>query len=186
METSLPTSNTFQIDEADNELDSAGVFYENNERVVRQKQSKITVVIGNPPYSAGSRTSGFDSHPSYKYLDKSIRDSYARYSSATLKSKLYDSYVGAFRWASNRLGDSGVVAIITNSSFIDGNTADGLRKAFAEEFGKIYIYDLRGRIRGKSGDFAKREGGNVFPIMTGVAIAVPTAVPAPTSHYRRG
>lgn len=86
--------------------------------------------------------------------------------------KLYDSYFRALRWASDRVGERGVIAFVSNNSFLDANSTDGVRLSMQEEFSQIFTYNLRGGVRGKMGDTAKREGGNVFPIMTGVAITV--------------
>jgi predicted helicase len=85
---------------------------------------------------------------------------------------LYDSYILAFRWASDRLKDKGVIAFITNNSFIDTKSSEGLRKCWTQEFNHIYVMNLRGAIRQKSGDLARKEGNNVFDIMTGVAIVI--------------
>lgn len=142
------------------------MFPENNQRVARQKNSPIRVVVGNPPYSVN------DNPIPYPNLDLRITNTYAARSTATLKSSLYDSYIRAIRWASDRIGDRGVIGFVTNGKFIESNVADGLRACIGEEFDTIYIINLRGSIRGRSGDEAKREGGNVFDIMTGVAITI--------------
>jgi predicted helicase len=149
------------------------IFPENNQRVINQKQRNITVIIGNPPYSAG-QTSENDGNKNLKYenLDQKIANSYAKYSTATLKNSLYDSYIRAIRWASDRVKDKGVICFITNGKFIDSNVADGLRKSLVDEFSHLYVFNLRGFIRGKSGNDAKKEGQNIFNIMTGVAITV--------------
>jgi len=89
-----------------------------------------------------------------------------------LQRNLYDSYIRAFRWASDRIGDRGIICFVTNGGWLDGNALDGFRKCLAEEFTDIYVFNLRGGIRGKQGDSAKREGQNVFPIMTQVAITL--------------
>lgn len=149
------------------------IFPENNQRVINQKQRDITVIIGNPPYSAG-QTSENDGNKNLKYenLDQKIANSYAKHSTATLKNSLYDSYIRAIRWASDRVKDKGVICFITNGKFIDSNVADGLRKSLVDEFSHLYVFNLRGFIRGKSGDDAKKEGQNIFNIMTGVAITI--------------
>lgn len=149
------------------------IFPENNKRVRRQKESPIRVIIGNPPYSA-QQDSENDNNKNLKYtaLDERIRISYVANSSAGLKKNLYDSYTRSFRWASDRIKDKGIVCFVTNGSFIDKNSMDGLRKSLMDEFSSVYVFNLRGFIRGKSGDDAKREGQNVFDIMTGVAITL--------------
>ncbi|MFZ9739215.1 MAG: DEAD/DEAH box helicase, partial [Prochlorotrichaceae cyanobacterium] len=140
------------------------IFPENNQRVERQKQNPIQVIIGNPPYSAG-QTSENDGNKNLKYpqLDDRIRQTYAEYSSATLKNSLYASEILALRWASDRIQERGIVTFVTNGSFIDGNAADGLRKCFYDEFTSIYCFNLRG-LRGQktSGERAKQEGGQIF------------------------
>ena len=163
-------TDTFQMNEADDELDGAGVFPENNERVETQKALDIRVIVGNPPYSKGQE-SGNDNNQNLKYpsLDSRIADSYARLSTATNKNNLYDSYVRAIRWASDRVGDRGIVSFVSNGGFIDSNTADGLRKSFASEFSSIHVLNLRGNSR-VGGEEAKREGENVFPVRVTIAV----------------
>lgn len=148
---------------------------ENTERIKNQKKSPITIIIGNPPYSATQKSANDDAqNQSYPKLDGKITDTYAKYSVATSKNKLYDSYIKAFRWATDRINerDGGVIGFITNSGWLDTGSADGFRKCLEEDFSKIYIVDLKGGIRGKNGELAKKEGQNVFDIMTGVAIVI--------------
>ncbi len=165
-------TDTFQLGE-----DDSGLIPEflrpNSERAQRQKKLPITVIVGNPPYSVGQGSEN-DNNKNLKYenLDGRIRDTYAELSKAGLKRNLYDSYIRAFRWASDRIGDKGVVCFVTNGAFIDSASADGFRKALVDEFSAIYCLNLRGAIRGRSGDQARREGGNPFDIMTGVAITL--------------
>ena len=146
---------------------------ENSDRANKQKQSDIRVIMGNPPYSSG-QTSENDNNKNLKYehLDNRIRSTYAEHSTGVLKNSLYDSYIRAIRWASDRIKDKGMVCYVTNGKFIESNIADGLRKCLADEFSRLYVFNLRGFIRGKSGDDAKREGQNIFDIMTGVAITL--------------
>lgn len=175
----IALTDTFQLNESDGQIESSEFFPENSERVRRQKKADITVIVMNPPYSAG-QSSANDNNQNQKYpvLDASISSSYAKVSTATLKNSLFDSYIRGIRWASNRIKGEGVIAFVSNGSFIDSNTADGIRKTFAAEFSRVFVYNLRGGIRGRSGDAAKREGGNVFPIMTPVAIAILIKNPA--------
>lgn len=165
-------TDTFQMNEADDEFDGQGIFPENNERVESQKALDIRVVIGNPPYSAGQE-SGNDDNQNLKYptLDAKIASTYAAGSSAVLKNNLYDSYIRAVRWASDRIGDRGIVAFVSNGGFIDGNTADGLRKSFAREFSKIYVFNLRGNAR-TSGEQRRKERDNVFGQGTRTTVAI--------------
>lgn len=148
------------------------LFNENNARLKRQQEEPIFAIIGNPPYSA-KQSSENDNNQNQKYpiLDSLIRDSYAKYSTAQNKNNLYDSYIRAFKWSSERIGDKGLISFVTNSGFIDGITADGLRKCWYEEYNYIYVLNLRGDAR-TQGDRRKKEGGNVFDSgsRTGVAI----------------
>ena len=148
------------------------IFPENNQRVINQKQRDITVIIGNPPYSAG-QTSENDGNKNLKYenLDQKIANSYAKHSTATLKNSLYDSYIRGFRWASDRIKDQGIVCFVSNGSFIDGNAMDGFRKCLVDEFTSIYCFNLRGNAR-TSGEQRRQEKGNVFGEGTRTTIAI--------------
>ncbi|WP_322597395.1 DEAD/DEAH box helicase [Histophilus somni] len=164
-------TDTFQMYEKEDLIDQ--ILVENSERRKRQKELDIQVIIGNPPYSVG-QTSANDNNEntSYPLLEEKIRNTYALHSTATNKNALYDSYIKAIRWASDRIQDKGVIGFITNAGFLETNAANGLRKCLHDEFSDLYIFHLRGAIRGKSGISAKKEGQNVFDIMTGVAISI--------------
>ena len=97
----------------------------------------------------------------YEALDARIEATYAALSTATNKNSLYDSYIRAIRWASDRIKDEGVVAYVSNGGYIDGNTADGLRRSLAQEFDAIYCYNLRGNQR-TAGELSRKEGGKIF------------------------
>ncbi|MBY0379031.1 MAG: DEAD/DEAH box helicase family protein, partial [Burkholderiales bacterium] len=165
-------TDTFQLSERDEDLITPQLA-DNNHRRKIQKKVPIRVFIGNPPYSAG-QNSGNDNNQNLKYtkLDGSISNSYEKYATATLKNSLYDSYIRAIRWASDRIDKYGVIGFITNAGWIASNSADGMRKCLKDEFSSIYIFHLRGGIRGLNGDRAKKEGQNVFDIMTAVAITL--------------
>lgn len=146
---------------------------ENNERLRKQQEQPITAIIGNPPYSVGQKNANDDNQNThYLKLEESIKQTYVKNSSSGLSMSVYDSYVKAFRWASDRIGKQGVIGFITNSGYLDSNSTDGLRKSLHDEFNKIYLLNLRGAIRSKSGISAKKEGKNIFNIMTGVAIVI--------------
>jgi predicted helicase len=167
-------TDTFQMHEESDRDELAGfeVFPENNERVIAQKNKPIRVIIGNPPYSVGqSSANDVNANFSYPTLDRRITETYAAEIEATNKSSLYDSYIRAIRWASDRIEDNGLIAFVTNNGFIDSNTAGGLRKTLVREFSKIYVLNFRGNSR-MSGEDAKREGGNVFDIRVGVSVVV--------------
>ncbi|UOT08485.1 DEAD/DEAH box helicase (plasmid) [Rhodococcus opacus] len=154
-------ADTFQITEDGDNLDAV-MFPQNNDRIVRQKATPINVVVGNPPYSVGqTNANDLNANISYPTLDKRITDTYARRSTATNKNSLYDSYLRAFRWATDRIGNSGVVAFVSNGGWVDGNTADGIRLSLAEDYSRIYVYNLRGNQR-TAGELSRREGGKVF------------------------
>ena len=134
----------------------------NSARAERQQKLPIQVIVGNPPWSAGQRSSA-DANPNVDYpeLETRIADTYAKRSNATLKNSLYDTYKMAIRWASDRIGTQGIVAFVTNGSWIDGNVDSGVRACLAEEFSSIYVLNLRGNAR-TSGELRRAEGDNVF------------------------
>jgi predicted helicase len=154
---------TFQLAEgAAAMLDGMEVLEGNSERAKRQKAQPIMVVIGNPPYSVGQDSQNDDNqNVKYETLDARIAATYAALSTATNKNSLYDSYIRAIRWASDRIKDEGIVAFVSNGGYIDGNTADGLRKSLAQEFDTIYCYNLRGNQR-TAGELSRKEGGKIF------------------------
>jgi predicted helicase len=142
---------------------------ENTERINKQNNQDIAVIIGNPPYNAKQENfNDNNANRSYPEIDKRIKDTYIKQSTAQAQMALYDMYTRFIRWATDRLNKNGVVAFITNSSFIDARTFDGFRKVVASEFSDIYIIDLGGNVRANP----KLSGTthNVFGIQTGVAI----------------
>lgn len=174
-------TDTFQMTEDGDKLDEV-VFRSNNARVQAQNNLDIRVILGNPPYSVG-QTSGNDDNAnlSYPTLDASIRDTYAKLSTAQNKNSLYDSYIRAIRWGSDRLLKSeqgGVICYVSNGGYIDGNTADGLRKTLYSEFHEIYVYNLRGNAR-SAGDQRRKESGNVFGEGSKTTVAVLLLVKRP-------
>lgn len=182
-------ADTFQITENGDSLDSE-MFPQNNARIIRQNDTRINVVIGNPPYSVGQTSANdLNANVGYPTLDGRIAATYAKHSTAQLKNSLYDSYLRAFRWATDRIGDSGVVAFVSNGGWVDGNTADGIRLSMAEEYSRIYIYNLRGNTR-TSGERARKEGGQTFGSGSRATIAIFIGIknPAHTGpceiHYR--
>ena len=166
-------ADTFQLGKKDPIQSMNPILPENNERVRHQVNQDIQIIIGNPPYSAKQGSANDDNqNTKYAYLDERIRKTYVDESTSTNKNSLYDSYIRAFRWASDRIGNSGIISFVTNGGFIEKNTADGLRKSLNREFSDIFIINLKGFIRGKSGEDAKREGQGIFNIMTGVCITL--------------
>ena len=164
-------ADTFQISENGDELDLE-VFPTNNERIEDQLKAPINVIVGNPPYSVGQTSANdLNANLKYKTLDGRIEDTYAKYSTATLKRSLYDSYLRAFRWATDRIGDQGIVAFVSNGGWIDSNTADGIRLSLVEDYSKVYVYNLRGNAR-TAGELRQREKGNVFGSGARTTIAI--------------
>jgi predicted helicase len=150
---------------AGKQLDLFAMSVENTARIKRQNDRTISVIIGNPPYNANQQNENDNNkNRAYSEIDKLIKESYVKYSNAQ-KTKRYDMYSRFFLWATNRLNENGILAFITNSSFIHSKEADGFRKVVADEFSEIYIIDLGGDIR--AGD----KTGNVFNVQVGIAIS---------------
>ncbi len=176
-------ADTFQMTE-DN--DSPALFTEffqnNNEALERQKKAPIRVIIGNPPYSVGQKSTNDDAqNMKYKVLDQRIAETYVANTEATNKNSLYDSYIKAFRWASDRIAsfkDGGIVAFISNGAWLDGNAQDGMRKCLEEEFSSIYVFNLRGNAR-TSGELRKKEAGCIFDQGSRTPIAITFLVKNP-------
>ena len=157
---------------------------ENDDRARRQQDLPIQVIVGNPPYSAGQKSSA-DDNPNARYrdLEERIRQTYARRSRARLKRGLYDTYKMAFRWASDRIGKQGAIAFVSNGSWLDGNVDSGLRACLADEFSSIYVLNLRGNAR-TSGDLRRREGDNVFGQGSRAPVAITVLVKNPDSKRK--
>ena len=173
-------TDTFQAYEDDKQqtLEIFGSLKKNSERVEEQKKSPIKIIVCNPPYSVGQRSANDNAQNIfYPKLECRIAATYAAKTAATLKGKIYDSYVKAFRWASDRIGDEGVIGFVTNAGWLDNNSMDGLRKCFAEEFAEIYVFNLRGDQRTQG--ISKIEGGKIFGSGSRAPIAVTILVKAP-------
>lgn len=172
-------TDTFQVYERckqSQEIPFSEYFTQNAKDINALQSTPLQVIIGNPPYSNGANEgSGLFQNMHHPSLEQRITDTYvARTTDVTNKRGLYDSYFKAFRWATEQIDPNtgGVIAFITNNGWIEGNAQSGFRATIATEFDKIYVVDLKGGIRGKRGEEAKREGENIFPIMTGVAITI--------------
>ncbi|MDC7104896.1 DEAD/DEAH box helicase [Corynebacterium falsenii] len=184
----IALADTFQVYEEGDTLD-LDVFVENNEAIQRQMKAPIHVIVGNPPYSAGQKSAN-DNNANLKYptLDARIGETYAAKSTAANKNSLYDSYLRAFRWATDRIGEQGVVAFVSNGGWLDANTGDGVRLAMAEDFSDIYVFNLRGNQR-TAGELSRKEGGKVFGSGSRNTVAITFGVKDPSSpsytiHYR--
>lgn len=170
----LCLTDTFQLGE-NNDRDLFKEFFrENSEAVESQRSTPIRVIIGNPPYSVGQRSANDNAqNQKYSKLDVRIAETYVTGSTATLTNALYDSYIRAFRWATDRLSpeEGSVIAFISNGAWIDGNSHDGFRTSLQKEFDKIYVYNLRGNQR-TSGELSRREGGKIFGSGSRTPIAI--------------
>ncbi|GCD66277.1 DNA helicase restriction enzyme type III R subunit [Acetobacter pasteurianus NBRC 3279] len=170
-------TDTFRLSEPHDLIGST--LEDNNKRIRKQKKLDIRVIMGNPPYSVGQE-SGNDNNQnvSYPALDERIAKTYAERSTATNKRALYDSYIRAIRWASDRIGNCGVLGFVTNAGFLDANTANGLRQCLAEEFSSIHVFHLRGNQR-TSGETSRKEGGKIFDAGSRAPIAISIMVKNP-------
>ena len=180
-------TDTFQLIE-----DSNTIFGNNSERARSQQALPIRVIVGNPPYSGGQDSANDNNaNLAYPVIDKQIKETYVNRSAANLKNSMYDSYIRALRWASDRIIGNpagGVVAYVTNGGYIDDKASDGLRLAIADEFHHLYVYNLRGN---QKGDWRKN-GGKIFGSGSTVGVAIMLAVrepgPVPSTgaklHYR--
>jgi len=185
-------TDTFQLGETD-ELFSE-LFASNSERVLRQKNTPLMVIMGNPPYSVGQRSANDNArNQKYERLDKRIAETYAAATNATNKNSLYDSYIRAFRWATDRLfnpGTGGIVAFVSNGAWLDGNSNDGFRTYLEKEYSSIWVFNLRGNARSQ-GEMRRKEAGNVFGSGSRTSIAITLLVRKQekpegkaTIHYR--
>ncbi|GAB3940701.1 DEAD/DEAH box helicase [Corynebacterium tapiri] len=180
----IALADTFQVHEEDDALD-LDMFVDNNERIQRQKDAPIHVIVGNPPYSSGQNSANdMNANLNYPTLDGRISDTYAKNSTAKAKIKLYDSYLRAFRWATDRVGDKGIVAFVSNGGWIDGNSGDGVRLSFQKDFSDLYVFNLRGNAR-TSGMQRRKEAGNVFRDGGRTTIAITIGIKNPSDHENR-
>ena len=144
-------TDTFQLGETDESQKLfSEMFPQNSARVARQKKAPLRVIIGNPPYSIGQKSAN-DNAQNQKYpkLDARIASTYAAQSNAGLNKSLYDAYIKAFRWSTDRLDpkNGGIIAFVSNGAWLDGNSTDGFRKSLEKEFSSIWVFNLRGNAR---------------------------------------
>ncbi|OYV04973.1 MAG: damage-inducible protein, partial [Verrucomicrobiales bacterium VVV1] len=177
-------TDTFQLYEKGDLI--SNLLENNSARRKRQKALDIRVIMGTPPYSKGQESANDNNeNVSYEHLDGRIRDTYADRSEATNKNALYNSYIRAIRWASDRVGESGVVGFVSGAGFLEANTGDGLRRCLTEEFSSIYVFHLRGNAH-KSGEQRRKEKGNVFGEGSRSPIAITLLLKNPrASHVGR-
>ncbi len=175
-------TDTFQLGESkDGEKLFSEMFPQNSKRVQRQQKAPLKIIFGNPPYSIGQE---------YPKLDQRIAETYAKQSSAGLNKSLYDAYIKAFRWSTDRLDKTGgIICFVSNGAWLDGNSTDGFRKSVEQEFTSIYVFNLRGNQR-TSGELSRKEGGKIFGSGSRTPISITLLVKNPdvktekaTIHY---
>lgn len=176
-------TDTFQLGEQENQqYELTGIFLKrNSERVEREMAKQIQVIIGNPPYSVGQRSANDNAqNQKYPILESRIRNTYTKKSQGINLRNLYDSYIKAFRWASDRIDKDkgGIIAFICNAGWLDSNAMDGMRKCLTQEFSEIYVYNLRGNCR-TSGEQRKKEAGNIFGLGSRTPISLTILVKNP-------
>ena len=186
-------TDTFQLGESqDGEKLFSEMFPQNSKRVQRQQKAPLRIIFGNPPYSIGQKSANDNAaNQSYPTLDSRIAGTYAKQSSAGLNKSLYDAYIKAFRWSTDRLDKTGgIIAFVSNGAWLDGNSTDGFRKSLEKEFTSIYVFNLRGNQR-TSGELSRKEGGKIFGSGSRTPIAITLLVKNPdvktekaTIHYQ--
>lgn len=180
-------TDTFQLGETeDGEKLFSEMFPQNSKRVQRQKKAPLKVIIGNPPYSIGQKSANDNAqNQTYPKLDAKIASTYAKESSAGLNKSLYDPYIKAFRWGTDRLDKSGgIICYVSNAGWLDGNSTDGFRKSLEKEFSSIYVFNLRGNAR-TQGELRQKEAGSVFGSGTRTPIAITLLVKNPSVISKR-
>lgn len=180
-------TDTFQLGETDeSEKLFKDMFPQNTARVARQKKAPLRVIMGNPPYSIGQKSANDNAqNQSYPKLDAKVAKTYAENSSASSVKALYDPYIKAFRWSTDRLDkDGGIICFVSNGAWLDGNGMDGFRKSFEMEFSSIYIFNLRGNQR-TSGELSRKEGGKIFGSGSRTPIAITLLVKNPKSKNKK-
>ncbi|MGH6552203.1 DEAD/DEAH box helicase [Bacteroides hominis] len=183
-------TDTFQLAEKKHNELFTEFFQDNSKRVKKQMATHVRVIVGNPPYSIGQKSANDNAQNlSYPALDERILKTYRKESnntSALAVAALRDSYIKAFRWASDRIpkDEGGIVAFISNGAWIDGNAQDGMRRCFEEEFTSIYVLNLRGNQR-TSGELSRKEGGKIFGSGSRTPIAITFLVKNPAKKGQK-
>lgn len=163
------------------------MFPGNSQRVIDQKKIPMKVIIGNPPYSVGQRSANDNAqNETYPALEKRMAETYVNKSNATNKNRIYDSYIKAFRWASDRIDNKngGIVAFVSNAGWLDGSSMDGMRYCFEHEFSSIYIFNLRGNQR-TQGETSRREGGKIFGSGSRTPVAITILIKNPKRQNKK-
>ena len=180
-------TDTFQLGETEaGEKLFSEMFPQNSQRVEKQRNAPLRVIFGNPPYSVGQKSANDNAqNQSYPKLDSRIAETYAKLTTATNKNSLYDSYIKAFRWSSDKLDENGgIISFISNGAWLDGNSSDGFRKSLEKEFTSIYVFNLRGNAR-TSGELRQKEGGGVFGLGSRTPISITLLVKNPSVKMDR-
>lgn len=180
-------TDTFQLAEKKHNELFTEFFRDNSKRVKDQMNTPVRVIIGNPPYSIGQKDANDNAQNlSYPNLDERVAETYAKFSSANLNKSLYDSYVKAFRWASDRIpqDEGGIVAFISNGAWLDGMGQDGMRYCFEQEYDSVYVLNLRGNQR-TSGELSRKEGGKIFDSGSRTPISITFLVKNPNKHQEK-
>lgn len=180
-------TDTFQLDEDKEESQLiSNSFKENSERVKRQKNAPLQIIFGNPPYTIGQNSANDNAqNKKYPILDNRILETYSKESSAGLNKALYDAYIKAFRWATDRLNkNGGIIGFVTNGAWIDGTATSGFRKTIETEFTSIYVFNLRGNQR-TSGEISRKEGGKIFGGGSRTPIAITLLVKNPNEKKEK-
>ncbi len=169
-------TDTFQLGESDGseKIISVDIFPQNSARVVKQKKAPLRIIFGNPPYSVGQKSANDDAkNQKYPKLDINIKSTYAKDSKANSVKALYDSYIKAFRWSSDRLDpqNGGIVCFISNGAWLYSNGMDSFRNSLEKEFSSIYVFNLRGDQR-TDGELSRKEGGKIFGSGSRTPIAI--------------
>ena len=180
-------TDTFQLGESqDGEKLFSDMFPQNSKRVQRQQKAPLRIIMGNPPYSIGQKSANDNAqNQNYPKLDSRIATTYVKDSKAILKNSMYDSYIKAFRWSTDRLDKTGgIIAFVSNGAWLDGNAADGFRKSIEREFTAIYVFNLRGNQR-TSGELSRKEGGKIFGSGSRTPIAITLLVKNPEAKTEK-
>lgn len=178
--TGICLCDTFSLGENEGEFeDISSYFRPNSDAILNEQSREINVILGNPPYSVGQKSANDNAqNEKYAKLEDRIRNTYVKYCAFTNKNGLYDSYIKAFRWASDRLGNEGIIGFVTNGAWLDNAAFDGFRYCLEKEFAAVYVLNLRGNCR-VSGDLRRKEGGGVFGVGSRTPVAVCILVKKP-------
>lgn len=180
-------TDTFQLAEKKHNELFTEFFQDNSKRVKKQMATHVRVIVGNPPYSIGQKSANDNAQNTvYPAMEKRLSETYTKRSLAGLSKSTYDSYVKAFRWASDRIpqNEGGIVAFISNGAWLDGIGQDGMRRCIEEEFTSVYVLNLRGNQR-TSGELSRKEGGKIFGSGSRTPIAITFLVKNPAKKGQK-